>query len=268
MGIFSSISKVLKPVVGSIPVIGPILGEIVGGVGSTVDNNLPSIIGGGAQYFGSQAQNEANIQIARETTAANQAMASEANQVTRDLQANQIAENARLVRESLDFQREHSATAFQRAMADMRAARLNPILAYSQGGASTPSGATGSVASGSGVAGHAQSAQLVNELGPAVSTAMQIKRLDQELKNMRSEQYLRDDQSALAAEQAANVAMDTKKKSYEAEAAAVGVATAKAEERIRRRTAEDTEKYGSSRLGQDAASIERMIMRIYKEVTQ
>lgn len=82
-------------------------GGILSGIGNVVKSVAAPLISGGLGFLGQQKANESNEALARAQT---------------------------------DFQREMSNSSYQRAVADMMAAGLNPMLAYQQGGASTPTG--------------------------------------------------------------------------------------------------------------------------------
>lgn len=96
--------------------------------GDSLSAYIAPVLGAAGSYFGTQQTNSANA-------AQSQAQ--------------------------MDFQKDMSSTAYQRAVKDMQAAGLNPMLAYSQGGASTPAGAMATMQNSLGSA--VQGAQIASQ---------------------------------------------------------------------------------------------------------
>lgn len=67
----------------------------------------------------------------------------------RDMMREAMAYNSAEAQANRDWQERMSSTAYQRAVKDMKAAGINPILAALQGGASTPGGGAGTIGAAS-----------------------------------------------------------------------------------------------------------------------
>lgn len=130
-----------------------------------------ALIGAGASLLGGLIANEGRSDAAATSTAFNAAS-----------QERQMWFSDQQAQRQMDFQERMSGTAYQRAVGDLRSAGLNPMLAYSQGGASVPGGAAGT-----GSAAQAVTPAVEDVITPAIATAQQFRRQEVELKNMEAQ---------------------------------------------------------------------------------
>lgn len=134
---------------------------------------LGGLASGWFSYKGQKSANKANLDIAGQTNTANREIAEMTN-----------AANAKQVKDQMDFMERMSGTAYQRQMADLRAAGINPMLAASLGGASTPPGASVPAVTGAGAVTGAPMQNEMSGVGAAVNSAMDAVRLKFEVQQM------------------------------------------------------------------------------------
>lgn len=155
-------------------------------------------IGALGNIVGTMMQNSANAKQAAAQMAFQERMAGQQRQWTGENMEAQYGYQRSLNAEARNWDSYMQGTAYQRATTDMRAAGLNPMLAYSQGGAGTGSIGAGSAPSGSvGSGPSGASARMENIMGGAAESASKAAKLRPEVELIQSQAETQTGQAQL-----------------------------------------------------------------------
>lgn len=220
----------------------PIASIVAGGAATAFGGGAIGVplMTGGLGAMGTNAANSTNRAIASDATNANMAEAAR----NRQFQADQV-------QQQMGYQSQQSNTAYQRSVADMTKAGINPMVAATNGGASTPSG---SAASGS--QGKAETTKVESALVQGLNSAMSMKSLMTDIDQKGS-------QVALNNAMATKALQDTRTSSSSAKS--LDMATKTAEIQLKRIPAES--EYGAKKAGYDtqAAGYDAVMSRLNRD---
>lgn len=145
--------------------------------GTTAKDFLSPLIGAGGSFLGQNSANNANVALMNQANAFNAAQAEQ----------------------QMVFQERMRKTQYQTAVEDLKAAGLNPMLAYTQGGSGTPMGAAASSVA---------PPTRLNSIGNAVNSALQSAQVVSQVKQNK----LTEAQTLATDAQTDNVQADTANK--------------------------------------------------------